>query len=556
MDLSSIIAIVASLAVILTFVWNIFFGRRTLTQLLSKWSKRFRNGGASAIRQNLPHRFHETLWGRNEELQKIAQLLQKSRPYIVAIEGIAGIGKTALALEVAHRIKEGKLTTNRPKVKFDAIIWASAKHDILLPEGIRSRDRYVQNIDDVYTAIAVTLEEPQILQVKREHQAELISAVLAKHQVLLILDNIEVLVDERIITFIHEVPEPTKVIVTTRHRIGGDSIKLQGLDRRSSLSLIQKETEEPRGLNLPEHVRSFIYDKTGGVPLAIMWIIGRLRISNDPEVVLNDLANPSSDISRFCFEQSMVEIRGRKAWEILYVVTIFRKGAKMKALDSIMNSQPDTSDELILLTRLSLINRNDGRFTTLRLTRTYVQEVAQKETPELGIYLKTRFVDYYADLLRRKVGSKYWDGRFALNTWDRFGEVVDEIDEVREAIEIAYSQERWDIVRDLVFGIVHILWVLDRWEQRVELTNMAIHAVQKLGLLEDEAWLRIDALGFIYLAQGDYENAMLCCKHELNVVNERHESTRKPLCQGCQNRLWSDETGIAEVFSCQKSTSF
>jgi len=527
MELTSILAIVtiiAGLTAIISFVLNNFFGQRTLSQLLRKRNKPSRDGDTNAIRKKLPHRDHKILWGREEELQKIFRLLQpypKSRYHIIVIEGIGGIGKTALALEVAYRIRQGEFN-GQTSFKFDSIVWASAKPSDLKSGGIMLKSYYIRLIEDVYATIAVTLGEPQILQAKREHQDELVRAALTKHRVLLILDNIEVLADDSIISFIQDVPDPTKVIVTTRHRVdAGFPIILQGLDLQSSLALIQKEAEEPGGVNLPEDVALSIYEKTGGVPLAMVWTLGRLRLVYEPELVLKDLANPSSDISRFCFEQSMSEIRGKKAWELLYAISIFRKGAKKEAIGFICNlldSQLDLNDGLVLLTRLSLINQDGGRFTALLLTRTYVQEVVQRETSDLGAHLKTRFADYYAFLLRSQVGSGYWDGRFALNTWSRFGVVVDELDEVREAIDIAYDQERWDVVRDLVFGIVHILWALDRWEQRIELTKIAIRAVQQLGLLEDEAWLRIDALGFIYLAQGDYDNAARTVEEGLRIA--------------------------------------
>ncbi len=42
---------------------------------------------------------------------------------------------------------------------------------------------------------------------------------LSQQRTLLIVDNLETVDDERVLTFIREVPEPTKVIVTTRHRL-------------------------------------------------------------------------------------------------------------------------------------------------------------------------------------------------------------------------------------------------------------------------------------------------------------------------------------------------
>src|SRR5437763_10151151 len=68
--------------------------------------------------------------GRGPEIARCLEALSPDdRGWGVAIDGIGGIGKTALALEVAQRA--------RAAAQFDAYLFASAKTTWLTGEGVR-----------------------------------------------------------------------------------------------------------------------------------------------------------------------------------------------------------------------------------------------------------------------------------------------------------------------------------------------------------------------------------------------------------------------------------
>ncbi|HUW11258.1 MAG TPA: ATP-binding protein, partial [Anaerolineae bacterium] len=171
------------------------------------------------VYHNLPQPDYGTFIGREEELKQVHRLLSpQSRHFLVTIDGIGGIGKSALALEVAHRYLRD-YDRLPPEERFEAIIWTSAKSSVLTADGIAPRQQVARTLDDIYTTIAVTLEREDITHTRSEDQAGLVSRALTQQRTLLVVDNLETVDDERVNVFLRELPSPAKTIVTTRHRI-------------------------------------------------------------------------------------------------------------------------------------------------------------------------------------------------------------------------------------------------------------------------------------------------------------------------------------------------
>src|SRR5215218_4640795 len=84
---------------------------------------------ADLPRHNLPQRDYEQFVGRQKELAEARRLLQpypKSRAYVITIDGIGGIGKSALALEAAYTYRDQYASLPEAE-RFEAIVWVSAK---------------------------------------------------------------------------------------------------------------------------------------------------------------------------------------------------------------------------------------------------------------------------------------------------------------------------------------------------------------------------------------------------------------------------------------------
>lgn len=169
----------------------------------------------SLSRVTLPRR--KQFVGRDDVLTRIEQALKQDHGNgVVSLTGIAGVGKSALALEAAHRFAN------------------------LFPDGrywldLRSNDA-TKALRDLLNQLGVT--NPEQLRSDVMALAEMVRGQLAGRRVLLILDNAEGIAQRRR----HELlamclPPPAKTIITSRVMIDTDDIRVDVLSDEDALAL-------------------------------------------------------------------------------------------------------------------------------------------------------------------------------------------------------------------------------------------------------------------------------------------------------------------------------
>ncbi|MEM9905550.1 MAG: AAA-like domain-containing protein [Cyanobacteria bacterium P01_D01_bin.44] len=367
-------------------------------------------------RHNLPQPDYGKFIGREEEKGKIKE---KLRPYpysvhsVITIDGIGGIGKSALALEVSLSFLRNheKLP---PEERFEAIVWTSAKLTSLKADrGIVNREQAFQTLDDIYKTLAVVLQVENLFQLQKEERKELIHRELSQKRTLLIIDNLETVDDAAVMEFLQDsLPAPTKAIVTTRHRIDvAFPIRLRGMLWDEAELLIQQECEK-KSVSLSSENQLDLYNRTGGVPLAIVWSIGQIGFGYPVNMVLKKLGNHSGDLTRFCFQAAVSNIRGKTAYNLLLSLALCNGHSNRDELGCIAGLEDDEwnrDDGLVELDKLSLINKDGDTFSLLPLTREYVNCELESAAKFVEIAI-LRLISYQAsrDLeLSRNYFEKY-----------------------------------------------------------------------------------------------------------------------------------------------------
>ncbi len=229
----------------------------------------------AAPHSTLPAR--RPFFGRTKDLELIAKyLLPEDRSWGVVLDGPGGVGKTALALEAAHRA---------PAEHFPLKLWITAKNRELLPEGEhRLTDHHVGDYHAMLNELGRALGRDDIPKSIPEERPNLVRHALANHRALLVLDNLETFSPEdrrRVFELLGSLPATCRAIVTSRRRPGGSTAghyrRLDKLEREAADELLKElgRSYEPV-YRLIEAERDQLYAETGGNPLLLTWVAGQL----------------------------------------------------------------------------------------------------------------------------------------------------------------------------------------------------------------------------------------------------------------------------------------
>ena len=353
----------------------------------------------TSITHNLPRRQHRKLIGREKELEALKAFLSpRHRVGVVCISGGGGVGKTALALEIAHHYYEENPNLP-PDERFDAIVWVTAKNLELLPTGPVRRQPTFTDLDGVYRAIAELLDIPAIFRTATQAEKNIITTrLLTEKRVLLMFDNLEDVDDQEFMVFLRDLPAPSKAIITTRHRIDvAVPVHLHALDHAQACELVLLECERS-GLQMTETQVGQLLQRTGGLPLAIIRTIGRMAWRGSSiETELVQLSDPDNDTYDFCFGKTIALIRPGDAYDLFLTLAIFAARARREALgftagfeDNVARRDEALSD----LEVLSLCTREKDRFDLEPMTRTHAL-AALRSAPDFERQARGRWVQWY-----------------------------------------------------------------------------------------------------------------------------------------------------------------
>ncbi len=471
------------------------------------------------VYHNLPQPDYERFIGRKTELKKIrGLLLQESRHFVITIDGIGGIGKSALALEVAQSYL--RYHRRMPKnERFQAIVWATAKLRMLTSERIVYRSQSLDLVD-IYSIIAITLEREDISRAQPKEQGILVRQALTQRRVLLIIDNLETVDDERVVSFINEVPAPTKVIVTTRHRLDvAYPIRLVGMPEPDALALISDEAKQ-KNVTLTKNEAHRLYRRTGGVPLAIVWGIAQMGLGYEVESVLTRLGRPNENIAKFCLEGVIEHIKGKPAHKLLMALSLFATSASRKVLGYAANvSELDRDDALVDLEKLSLVNKQQGpyetQFSLLPLVKSYAREELLQQPHSFVRSMLQNLEKWLA--LEEVFSGVYWgwdDSTINRELGNNLLELCDVLSVFIDFTSFQYDHNDKfleDLNDALLQFIPHTVLYLKSVGRRTEALKLAVRGCELANLKDKKyilAWLET-GIGWILAQQNNIEESLI-----------------------------------------------
>jgi tetratricopeptide (TPR) repeat protein len=331
---------------------------------------------------NVPRPDYTRLVGREDQLSRLRKLLRSDdRVFQIALVGVGGVGKSALAQAIALEMIE-RYGSMEEKDRFDCIIWASAKEEVLTLYGrepAMASGMGVHTLEHVFSRIAAVLEKESITTAPPAQQADVVRAVLQSLRCLLIIDNFESVTDNRIKPFLRELPAPSKVIITSREGFDvADVLRLYGLAPDAAKELANDEAQR-HGLTLTMEQHNQLLSVTHGIPLAIRLGVARYAAGEVFEAVIRWLGDADGDITDYCItgQVQLAWSRDPNARSILLACSLFSMdvGASPEALGYVADISRYGRDRAItVLLRLQLFQvEHPGRYRMLPITQRFAR---------------------------------------------------------------------------------------------------------------------------------------------------------------------------------------
>lgn len=235
-----------------------------------------------STRHNLPiPDFDETGFiGRQATVRSLLRRINGPYP-VISLVGDGGIGKTSLALKAAYAVLDSE---NNP---FDAIVWTTAKNSLLTVGEIR---RIRGAVEDSLGLLEVAAHELGGAGATTDPMNEVLE-YMQHFKVLLILDNLETVLDAHLREFLQELPNGSKVLITSRIGIGAleAPIRVEPLEKAEGANLL-------RALARARNVKSLIQasqetivrlvERTGAHPLYLRWLVSAIQAGQRAEDAL------------------------------------------------------------------------------------------------------------------------------------------------------------------------------------------------------------------------------------------------------------------------------
>ncbi|MBX3011636.1 MAG: hypothetical protein KF832_09005 [Caldilineaceae bacterium] len=360
-----------------------------LTAILQAQEQQARQQRQARFAARLETPTYSQLIGVEAHLANLAaQLNQAGPPWLVGIEGMGGIGKTALADALTRHLMGS--------YQWQDFAWVTARQQIFNGGGaIKPIAKPALTTEMLIEALVKQLLSAEIgaAVLPFEQKRTMLQERLRAHPHLIVIDNLETLLDiESLLSTLRELVNPTKILLTSRfsrfHETDIFHFVLPELNEADALTLVRQEAQVrnlPALAAAPTNELQAIYATVGGNPLAIRLVVGQTHI-HPLTRVLNNLQAAQGyrveQLYRYIYRQAWENLDNLAQQTLLLMPLVTEAGGDLDYLVPMAEaaglSAIVVSDALERLVALNLVDNHGGlqerRYTIHALTRTFLQE--------------------------------------------------------------------------------------------------------------------------------------------------------------------------------------
>jgi hypothetical protein len=351
-----------------------------LALIIQTKEEQARKMGQASLEKRLRLPPETLLFGVEERLNSLLErLLSTNVPWLVSIEGLGGIGKTALANAIVRRLE---LTS-----RFHDTAWVSAKPQDFFPGiGLEEKTAPALTVDMLIDALLEQLGQAASLAQSPQEKRVALIQLLKQASYLIVIDNLETIADyQALLPLLWEITNPSKVLLTSRHSLRAyPNIfchTLAALNQVETFNLIRYEAGMRGLLMLAEAIEAQlqpIYQVVGGNPLALKLVVGQTAFLPLAQVLDNLKAaygKNISDLYTHIYWQAwyMLDNAGQQT---LLIMPLAQEGTLKQLLALSRLESAQLHQALQQLATLSLVQVEGGlderRYSIHRLTETFL----------------------------------------------------------------------------------------------------------------------------------------------------------------------------------------
>lgn len=453
--------------------------------LFKPWAKQLQSPAPTAPFQVPPDIAYFV--GRTDEIEAIQErVLAANGDAIYTLQGMGGVGKTALAIRLAYQL--------RPHFP-DGVLWARVD---------------TSNVMTTLNTFAGAYGEDVTVYSDVDSRSRFVRNILGKKHALIVLDNVES--SQQIQPLLPPTTSRCTVLLTTRYR---NLTAVRGLPRlvirpfseqqEASLALFARILEGTQQRYDQADLLQ-IAERLGHLPLALAIAAGRLayeptltaadllELLSEQEMILDVVEDEGQSVRAF-FEMSYSSLPAMQKW-IFGVLGVFSgEDFSDEAVAYVTNMKPAVvKSHLAKLCTLSLVQARHGRYALHSLVRSFACEKLEEE----GAW--ERYVSYFTDYVATHAQN--------------FAALDKEASNIFAAIDIAYEKKLKD-------PLLHGIGSFCRFLTTRGLDDLAMHHLrraQEMVKLPEDTPISIEILGYIgniterhgHLgeAEGYYEEAL------------------------------------------------
>lgn len=360
-----------------------------LAAILVELEQQARGSALTRLEQRLKLPAATRLFGIESLLEQVTGLLSSPEPaWLLALEGIGGIGKTALAAAV---VRELALSP-----RFEQVAWVSAQqHEFWPGLGIQPTGRPLLDRESLVERLVEQLEAEPAQGFSPAQKLAALTQRLKQQPHLVVIDNLESSAEaQTLLPLLQHLANPTKFLLTTRimpPRAEVGRVPLTELSRTATLALLKHEAslrQMPALAQASPDQLERIYDVVGGNPLALKLVVGQLH-SLSLATVLENLKQAQGQkveaLYTFIYRQAWQTLN-EAARQVLLLMPLAQNGTASQLAAAAGNlAEAQLADALEHLTAVSLLEVSGDlaqrRYRIHRLTETFLlNEVIKWQT--------------------------------------------------------------------------------------------------------------------------------------------------------------------------------